>query len=111
MERQASEGAHVFGVTSDATLDGVGGGAFFVARLASGEDNGGGHTLEVPFEGAAKCFIEVIDIEDEPTVRSSEGAKIAHVGIAANLHFDAGVGNDGKIGGHDGSRSAKKDEG
>ena len=91
-ERKTCKGAHVFAVTSDAVLDGIVSRGFFVTGLAAGENDGGGHAFEVPLERAANRFVEVIDVEDEPAVGCGEGAKIAHVGVAAYLSFDSGIG-------------------
>ena len=92
-------------------LNRIAGGGFLVARLASGKDDGCGHAFEVPLEGAADGFVEVVDVEDEAAVGCGEGAEIADVGVAADLRFDAGVGDDGEICSHDGSRSTEEDEG
>ena len=71
----------------------------------------GGHALEVPFEGRSAGFIEVIDIEDEAAIRGSVGTEVAHVGIAADLRDDAGVGQRSEVSGHDRHSAAEEAEG
>jgi len=110
-KRQTGEGAHLFRVADDAVLNRIAGGGFLVARLASGKDDGCGHPFKIPFEGTANGFVKVVDIEDEASVGCGEGAEIAHVGVATDLGFDAGVRNDCEVCGHNGSRSAEEDEG
>lgn len=82
-----------------------------MARLASSKNDGCGHSFEVPLEGSTNGFVEVVDIEDEAAVWCGEGAKIPHVGIAADLGFDAGIRHDGEVCSHDGSCSPEEDEG
>ena len=81
------------------------------ARLAAGEHEAGGHALDVPLEGAADGFVEVVDVEDEAAVGRGEGAEVADVGVAAELGEDAGVGAEGEIAGHDRDGSAEEAEG
>ncbi len=81
------------------------------ARLAAGQDEGRGHALHVPLEGAADGFIEIVDVEDEAAVGRGEGAEVAHVGIAAELRVDAGVGKHGEVGSHDRRGAAEVAEG
>ena len=88
-----------------------GSGAFFGAGLAPGEDEAGGHALDVPLEGAADGLVEVVDVEDEAAVGRGEGAEVADVGVAAELGEDAGVGAEREVAGHDGNGAAKEAEG
>ncbi len=88
----------------------------FAGRLlrgqgASGEHKAGGKPLQVPLEGTADGLIEVVDVEDEAAVGRGECAEVADVGVSADLINDAGVGQGGEIGGHDGDGSAKVAEG
>jgi hypothetical protein len=83
----------------------------FGAGLAAGEDEAGGHALDVPLEGAADGLVEVVDVEDEAAVGRGEGAEVADVGVAAELGEDAGVGAEREIVGHDRDGSAEEAEG
>ncbi len=81
------------------------------ARLAAGENEAGGHALDVPLEGAADGLVEVVKVEDEAAVGRGEGAQVAHVGVAAELGVDAGVGAEREVVRHDGHGSAEEAEG
>ena len=75
--------------------EGVGGVAAVAvlgASLAAGEDEAGGHALDVPLEGAADGFVEVVEVEDEAAVGRGKGAEVADVRVAAELGEDAGIG-------------------
>ncbi len=82
-----------------------------MARGAAGEHERGGHALQVPLEGAANGFVEVVDVEDEAAVGRGVGAEVAHVGVAAELADDAGGGERGEVGGHHRHSAAKVAEG
>ena len=107
----AREGVHVGAVAGQEGAGGVMAGTVLGAGFATGEDEAGGHALDVPLEGAADGLVEVVDVEDEAAVGRGEGAEVADVGVAAELGVDAGVGAEGEIAGHDGHRSAKESEG
>ncbi len=81
-----------------------------MSGFAPGQHERRGHTLQIPLEGAADGFIEIVDVEDEATVGCGEGAEVAHVGIAAQLRFNAGVGNHGEVGGHHWRGAAEVEE-
>ncbi len=70
-----------------------------------------GHALQVPLEGAADGFVEVVDVEDEAAVGRGKSAEVAHMGVAAELADDAGGGQHGQVGGHDRHGAAKVAEG
>ncbi len=105
------EEAHALAIT----LEQVGGGfaRFGVAGFGglAGEEDAGSEPLEVPLEGAADGFVEVVDVEDEFGVDTGVGAEIADVGVAAELGDDAGIGLEGEVIGHDRHGSAKEAEG
>ena len=61
-------------------------------RLPGREMDAGGHSLDVPLEGAAEALVEVVDIEGQSAVEGGVGAEIANVGVAAKLIQEAGVG-------------------
>ncbi len=86
-------------------------GRLLVSGFAAGEDERSGHALQVPLEGAADGFVEVVDVEDEAAVGCGEGAEVAHMRVAAELRFDAGIGQDGQVGGHHRRGAAKVAEG
>ena len=77
---------------------------------AAGEKDRRGEALDVPLEGAADGFVEVVDVEDEAAVGAAVGAEVEQVGVAADLRHDAGVGVRGEVGGHDGHGAAKEAE-
>ena len=60
-------------------------GAVFVSRGAPGQHKRGGHPLQVPLERTANGFVEVVDVEDQPSVGSGIRAQVAHVRVAAKL--------------------------
>jgi len=110
-KRETGKGAHVIAVAQDAMLDSIARRDLFVLRFAPGKHYGSSHPLEVPLEWTSNCFVEVVNVKDKPAVGRGKGAKVANVGVAADLRFDPGVGNDSEVSGHDRSRSAKEDEG
>jgi hypothetical protein len=44
-----------------------------------------GESLHVPFERPGKRLVEVVDAEDEPSVRRGEDSEVGEVGVAAQL--------------------------
>lgn len=109
-ERHFGEGAHLFGVTHQAVLNRIVRGRFLVAGFAACENKRCSHALEIPFERRTDSLIEVVNVEDEAAIGGSEGAEVAYMGVSTDLGIDAGVGNEGEIGSHDGSRSAEESE-
>ncbi len=83
----------------------------FGSGLAPGEEDAGGHALDVPLEGTGDGLVEVVDVEDDAAIETGEGAEVADVGVSAELVEDGGVGGEGEIGGHDGDGSAEVAEG
>ena len=81
------------------------------ACLASGEQEAGGHSLDVPLEGASDGFVEIVDVEDEAAIGRGKGPKVANVRIATELGENTRVGAKREIAGHDGHRSAEETEG
>src|SRR6476661_8542506 len=78
--------------------------------MTAGQNHTGGQTLEVPFPWSRKCFIEVIDVEDQAALRRSKATEVGEVGIAAGLHREARAWGVGKVSGHDRGRAAIKGE-
>src|SRR5208337_970193 len=96
-----AECLHLRGVAQDALFNGAPDGRVLVAGVAAGDRDGGCHALEVPLEGAADGFVEVVDVEDQASVGRGIGANVADVRVSAELADDAGVGQSGQVGGHD----------
>jgi hypothetical protein len=82
-----------------------------VAGFTAGDDQRGGHALQIPLEGAADGLVEVVDVEDQPAVGGGIGSQVAHVGVAAELDCEAGRGQQPQVGGHHRHRAAKVAEG
>jgi len=101
-DRHGSKGTHGAAVLRDELMYGGVAGSTADAGFAAGEDNGRGQALDVPLEGAADGFVEVVDVEDEAAVRACVGAEVEDMGVSAELGEQAGVGLAGEIGGHDG---------
>ena len=85
--------------------------AVFVPRGAPGQHQRSGHALQIPLEGAADGFVEVVDVEDQPAIGRGEGAEVAHMRVAAELADDAGGGQLREVSGHHRRRAAKVAEG
>src|SRR5271163_762532 len=86
----AAEVVHHVAVLGEEDGGGLVAADFAGAGFAAGEDEAGGHALDVPLEGAGDGLIEVVDVEDEAAVGAGEGAEVADVGVAAELGVEAG---------------------
>src|ERR1700761_6528509 len=80
---------HIFAVARDKT-----GYSFFTLRtldaeFAARDHQAGCQTLQVPLEGSANGLVEVVDVENEPPIRRSIRAQVAHMRVAANLVHDS----------------------
>jgi len=100
-------GAHALGVAFHEAFDGAFAEQLFAGGFAAGHDQRSGHALQIPLEGAAEGLVEVVDVEDQAAVFSSVGAEVADVGIAAELHLNAGGGERREIGSHDRDSAAE----
>ncbi len=109
-EGEFAELVHQHAVGVDALANGELGVFILVARFAGGEHERDGEPLEVPFEGRLRGFVKVVDVKEELAVGSGETAKIAHVGVAADLDVDAGRGQRGEVLGHERDRAAVETE-
>jgi hypothetical protein len=109
--RHAREGVHDAAIARQEGKCGVAAVAALRACLAAGEDEAGGHALDVPLERAADGLVEVVNVEEEVTVGRGEGAEVADVRVAAELGEDAGVLAEREIVGHDGHGAAEEAEG
>ena len=56
--------------------------------------------LHVPFPGAGKCLVEVVDVEQDLSLGRAEEAEVRQVGIAAQLDVDARARRRRQVGGH-----------
>ena len=84
--------------------------SFPYGEIAAGQ-RGKRPSLEVPLEGSADGLVEVVDVEHQPPVGSSVGAKVAHMRIAAELGDNAGIGQRRQVGGHHRHGAAEVAEG
>ena len=110
-QRHLGESAHLLAVTENALFYGLPCSCLFVPGLAGGQYQGCGHTFQVPLERATDGFIEIVDVEDEAAVGRGKCAEVAHMSIAAELRFNAGIRNDSEVGSHDGCGAAEVAEG
>ncbi len=118
-DRHGGEVMHAMPVLMKEALDGFATRGTLDAGFATCEEDAGGEALEVVLEGAMDGLIEVIDVEDERSVRggggggnrAGEGPEIGDVSVAADLGKDAGVGVAGEVGGHDGDGATEEAEG
>ena len=51
-----------------------------------------GQPLDIPFEWAGQCLVEVVDVEDQATFRRCVSAEVGQVRITAQLGLQTGVG-------------------
>ena len=82
-----------------------------LASFAATEDEASGQPLDVPLPRTRHGFIEVVDVKHQSARGRGESAKIAYVGIPANLNRDTGGGERGQVGRHHRHRAAEKAEG
>ncbi len=109
--RHAGEGAHLRDVFFYALFCSGLRGRLLVASLTPGQHDGSGHAFQIPLEWAADGLVEVVDVEDEPSVRRGKGAQVAHMRVTAELADDASIGQHGQVGGHHRHCAAKVAEG
>ena len=57
---------------------------------SAGDGTAGDEALEVPLERTRQRLVEVVDAEHEPPVGRREPAEVGEVGVAAELHLQAG---------------------
>ena len=80
------------------------------AAISSGDREAGRQPLDVPLERARQGLVEVVDAEDEPAVRGGVRPEVGQVGIAAELHGQAGAGNLREVGSHQVGGAAEERE-
>ena len=78
--------------------------------VAAQDLEAGREPLDVPLPRTGQRLVEVVDVEQHPPLRGAEQAEVRQVGVAAQLHGDAGPGRAGQVGGHDGRRAAEERE-
>ncbi len=67
--------------------------------------------LDVPFEGAGQRLVEVVHVDDEPTIGCGEGTEVGDVGVAAELDLEVGARGSAEIRRHHGRGAAEEREG
>ena len=78
--------------------------------VAAHDLEAGREPLDVPLPRTGQRLVEVVDVEQHPPLRGAEQAEVRQVGVAAQLHRDAGPGGVGQVGGHDGSGAPEERE-
>ena len=71
------------------------------AKVASADREAGGESLDVPFERARMGLVEVVDVEDQSSVRRGEDAEIGQMRVPAQLGPEAGIRTGGQVRRHD----------
>src|SRR5215471_7527898 len=101
----------IFAIARDKTVYSLFALRAFDAYFASSKHEARCKTFQVPFERRTNGLIEIVDVKDEPSIRSSVGAQVAHMSIATNLVHNSRVRKQRKIGSHNRHSAAKKSEG
>ena len=78
---------------------------------AGGEHKGGDETLDIPLPWRGQCFVEIINVKDEPALRRGEAAEIHQVRVTAHLDMDVGGRHAGQVRRHDAGRPTVEREG
>ena len=107
----AREGVHHGAIAAKEGAGGVVADALPDAGLLPRQQKAGGHSLDIPLEGAADGLVEIVEVEYEATVGSCEGTEVADVGVTAELRVNAGVGTEREITGHYGDGATEEAEG
>ena len=79
--------------------------------MSCGDNQAGRQALDVPLPWRRQSFVEIIDVEENVALWSSETAEIHEVSVAAGLHADPGCRGRSQIGGHQGGRAPIEGEG
>ena len=66
--------------------------------------------LHVPLEWARMGLVEVVDVEDQPSVGGCEDAEVGEVRIATELNVQIGVRRSTEVGRHDSRRTPVEGE-
>ena len=75
-----------------------------------GDDGRGAHPLHVPLEGTRQRLVKIVDVEDQPPIRSGKDAEVRDMGVAAELHLDLRVRGHGEVVGHHRRRPSQEGE-
>ena len=59
------------------------------AEFTRGQDDTRRQSLDVPFPGSLKGFVEIVDVKQESALRAGKAAEIRCVAIAARLHSNS----------------------
>ena len=78
--------------------------------VAAHDLEAGREPLDVPLPRTGQRLVEVVDVEQHPPLRGAEQAEVRQMGVAAQLHGDAGPGRAGQVGGHDRGRAPEERE-
>ena len=78
--------------------------------MASGDDDAGRESLDVPLPGSGQGFVEIVDVEEDVALRRGEAAEIHKVSVAAGLYAKSGRRGRRQIGRHDRGCAAIKGE-
>ena len=68
---------------------------------AGGHDQARRQPLDVPLPRPGEGVVQLVDVEDQPATGRGEEPEVRHVGVAAELHAQAGGRGCGQVGGHD----------
>ena len=79
--------------------------------VEGGHHEAGGETLEVPFPGRDRGFVEVVYIEHQPALGRRETAEVEAMTVAARLDPQAAAGCARQVGRHYGGAPAQEGEG
>ena len=97
---------HRLAVGADRGEDGVAGLLRGEVAVAPGDLKARREALDVPFPGAGKGLVEVVDVEHQAAIGGGEDAEVRQVGIAAELDLEPGLGSLLEVHRHDRRRAA-----
>ena len=99
--------AHQAGIARHACLHGIARRALLVSGRAPRQHQRSRHALQVPLERRRNRLIEIVDVEQQPSVRRGIGAQVAHMRVAANLRHNVRPRQRRQVRRHDRNRAAK----
>ena len=70
------------------------------AVVAPGDGEAGRQPFDVPLEGAGQGLVEVVDVENEPTLGRCEGTEVGQVRVPAQLDPQSRTSGCGQVGRH-----------
>src|SRR5262245_11521307 len=101
---------HPFAITLNTTESRFPGVGFPEFVVTSSNNKTGGQPFEIPFPWSRQRLVEIVNVENDPSFRSSKATEIHKVTITAHLDTNARSGRASQIGGHDRSRASIKSE-